>query len=211
MAIRPDLHFCKLDDKFILLCLRSGRYSLLAGETAHRFDRFRSGQRDRSDIEWLAARGLLAATDDKAPVRPRRVTDPVSGFLDATVPAPTVRETARAIINQFRVRRALRVRTLAAALAPLREFVPGAESRNLAAGLAVAAAFHRARRYVPAIDQCLVRGIAMKRRLDEKKVDARLVLGVTLPFSAHCWVQAGEIVLTDPIDVVRPFKQILVI
>src|SRR3546814_14050631 len=63
----------------------------------------------------------------------------------------------------------------------------------------IAAAFLRSQRLVSAADQCLVRGIAMKRMLAQRGCDARLVFGVTMPFSAHCWVQAGDVVLTDKI------------
>jgi hypothetical protein len=36
------------------------------------------------------------------------------------------------------------------------------------------------------------------------------VFGVrTWPFSAHCWVQAGGIVLNDTVERVAPYRQIL--
>src|SRR3546814_12137991 len=67
----------------------------------------------------------------------------------------------------------------------------------------IAAAFLRSQRLVSAADQCLVRGIAMKRMLAQRGCDARLVLGVTMPFSAHCWVQAGDVVLTATLEIGR--------
>ena len=54
------------------------------------------------------------------------------------------------------------------------------------------------------------RGIAIRRVLAGKGCDARLVIGVTLPFAAHCWVQLGSAVLTDPLDVVLPYTPILI-
>lgn len=39
--------------------------------------------------------------------------------------------------------------------------------------------------------------------------DARLLIGVTMPFSAHCWVQVGDTVLTDSLDLVLSFQPIL--
>ncbi|WP_295326785.1 lasso peptide biosynthesis B2 protein [uncultured Sphingopyxis sp.] len=75
----------------------------------------------------------------------------------------------------------------------------------------IAAAFLRSRRLVSAEDQCLVRGIAMKRMLAQRGCDARLVFGVTMPFSAHCWVQAGDVVLTDTLDIVRRYQPIFAV
>ena len=74
----------------------------------------------------------------------------------------------------------------------------------------LAAAFQRARYYWSGIDECLSRGIAMRRELAGKGCEARLVIGVTLPFAAHCWVQLGPAVLTDPLDVVTPYTPIFI-
>lgn len=50
----------------------------------------------------------------------------------------------------------------------------------------------------------------MKRMLARQGCHADLVIGVTLPFSAHCWVQLGSTVLTDSLDLVQAYKPILV-
>src|SRR3546814_20150542 len=74
----------------------------------------------------------------------------------------------------------------------------------------VAAAFKRARHYFSGMDECLSRGVAMRRVLAGKGCEARLVTGVTLPFAAQCWVQLGWAVLTDPLDVVTSYTPLLV-
>jgi hypothetical protein len=74
-----------------------------------------------------------------------------------------------------------------------------------------AAAFLHSRRLVSAADQCLVRGIAMKRLLAQRGCDASLVFGVTMPFSAHCWVQASDVVLTDTLDIIRRYQPIFAV
>ena len=74
----------------------------------------------------------------------------------------------------------------------------------------VTAAFQAARHFFPATDQCLARSIAMKRVLASQGCHADLVIGVALPFSAHAWVQFGDEVLTDPLDLVEPYTPILV-
>ncbi len=51
----------------------------------------------------------------------------------------------------------------------------------------------------------------MKRLLAQRGCDARLVFGVTMPFSAHCWVQAEDVVLTDTLDIVRRYQPIFAV
>lgn len=48
----------------------------------------------------------------------------------------------------------------------------------------------------------------MRRMLQRRGCQSCLVFGVTMPFAAHCWVQAGDKVLTDPLDVVLHYQPI---
>ena len=51
----------------------------------------------------------------------------------------------------------------------------------------------------------------MTRYLIGLGIEANLVLGVRRkPWAAHAWVQAGNTVLSDYCDIVRPFTPILV-
>jgi hypothetical protein len=60
--------------------------------------------------------------------------------------------------------------------------------------------FHRARRYVPIEPRCLLDSLSLCRFLARRHLTSRIVLGVTNdPFAAHCWVQAGDIVLSDTV------------
>ena len=61
-----------------------------------------------------------------------------------------------------------------------------------------AAVFRRIRLYVPVGMRCLVDSVAMARFLRRRSLHAHVVFGVAVdPFSAHCWVQAGDLVLND--------------
>ena len=51
----------------------------------------------------------------------------------------------------------------------------------------------------------------MKRLLFARGCRSTLVFGVTMPFAAHCWVQVGETVLTDPLDIVLHYQPIFAI
>nr|WP_263010236.1 lasso peptide biosynthesis B2 protein [Stenotrophomonas maltophilia] len=75
-----------------------------------------------------------------------------------------------------------------------------------------AAAFRRARPYVPTETVCLLDSIALVRFLARRGLYAQLVFGVTDdPFSAHCWVQAGDLVLNDTVGDVSAHTPIRVI
>src|SRR3546814_10650482 len=81
--------------------------------------------------------------------------------------------------------------------------------RSLDRGQSTAAAFVRAWRYRNATDQCLVRSIAMRAMLARRGLGSDLVIGVMLPFSAHCWIQVGAAVLSDPLDLVVNYQPLL--
>ena len=58
--------------------------------------------------------------------------------------------------------------------------------------------FARARRYVPIEPTCLLDSLSLLRFLSRRGLSANIVLGVTSdPFAAHCWVQAGGMILNE--------------
>lgn len=199
-----------MGDVFVFLDLRADRYFLLHGDAARRFERFLAGTLSAADADWLSERRIISPAF--AAQEPARSAPTVrSSIFDVEMPAACLRDTAAAIGAQIRARYELRSRSLGRIIKSIDH--PEILSRTLAPEgyRAAAAAFRRARHFFPAIDECLPRGIAMKRLLCRQRREAALVIGVTLPFSAHCWVQAGDVVLTDPIDVVLPFEPILVV
>jgi hypothetical protein len=61
--------------------------------------------------------------------------------------------------------------------------------------------FSQARRYVPIDPICLLDSLSMLRLLSHHGLRAHIVFGVTAePFAAHCWVQAGDIVLNETLS-----------
>ena len=211
LSVRDDLCYRRIGEDFVFLCLRTDRYFLLRGSAGERFERFLVGDSDPADIAWLVERQLVSHTADHAGFISRPFPLPRSSLLDTPMPRAGLGLTSRVLAAQFRARHELRERSLGAIVNDLDRFGDATAVAESDIGLALASAFLRARRYVSAIDQCLVRGLAMKRMAMRQKLDARLVIGVTMPFSAHCWVQVGEIILTDPLDMVRPFQPILAV
>lgn len=66
--------------------------------------------------------------------------------------------------------------------------------------LQAASLFQRARLYAPFETRCLLDSISLTRFLARRHFHSKIVLGVTNdPFSAHCWCQAGDIVLNDTV------------
>ena len=66
-----------------------------------------------------------------------------------------------------------------------------------------------ARLYVPARRRCVPDSLAMIYSLWRRGHDAELYFGVRLePFAAHCWVQSGDLLLSDPLDIVREFTPV---
>lgn len=71
--------------------------------------------------------------------------------------------------------------------------------------------FVRCRRLVPLRPLCLPDSIAFLWFAMRRGHAPRLVFGVeAFPFTAHCWVQDGDVVLTDALDHASRFKTILV-
>lgn len=210
-VVSPNLRYRGIGSAFVFLCLRTGRYFLLRDGSARRFERFTTGRAAPADLDWLREREFIVGSTIATEPGTRIALPARSSILDLQLPTPGVLAICHVTAAQMKARRDLRLRALGAIVTALEQRGVIPEPASPTDCLKLAAAFYRARRYFPAIDQCLVRGLAMKRLLDKQGLQADFVIGVKLPFSAHCWVQAGDTVLTDPIDVVLPFEQILVI
>lgn len=209
-SLSPDMRCCTIGTHSIFLDLSRDRYFLLSKDAEVRFRKFREGRADEADLAWLVSRRIICPAvhepADSVPALPA----PEFSALDNDLPSARFVCTARAALAQIAARRAIRRRPIARILS---EF-PTVSERHIPDerqhALYVASAFQQARYLISGTDQCLPRGIAMKRILARQGCHADLVIGVTLPFSAHCWVQLGSTVLTDSLDLVQAYKPILV-
>ena len=78
--------------------------------------------------------------------------------------------------------------------------------------LGICAAFDRLSPWAPMPGECLFRSFMLLRILARQGYAPRWVFGVrTWPFGAHCWLQAGTVVLTDFADTLRDYTSIMVI
>jgi hypothetical protein len=72
--------------------------------------------------------------------------------------------------------------------------------------------FQRWAIWLPMPRKCLVRSFVLLRFLQRSGLNAQWVLGVrTWPFSAHCWLQLGDIALDDAPDRLAAFEPIYVV
>ena len=71
---------------------------------------------------------------------------------------------------------------------------------------AIAASFAERRRFFPAKRRCVPDSLALAATLWRRGCEAQVLFGVRLdPFAAHCWVQQGNLLLSDPLDSVAEF------
>lgn len=212
--LRPGLHFCLVGDDPIFLDLVTGRYLRLPGEKAQAFCRLiAAGPVDRSAF-LAAGLGELAGTgSDRLPLAPcgwALPDQPCDALEHGGFP---LAETARALRRQGHFERALARRGLAALYDELAVLTAKAIARPIglddAAGRLVRG-FQFACLLRTAADRCLPRSLALVDLLARRGWRAHAVLGVRQgPFAAHCWVQAGRMVLNDTPEAVACFTPIL--
>lgn len=72
--------------------------------------------------------------------------------------------------------------------------------------------FEAARRWLPHASNCLSDSLALLSFFKSRGASADLVFGAKLdPFSAHCWLQDGDVLLNDRLDRIEGFAAVGVI
>jgi hypothetical protein len=78
--------------------------------------------------------------------------------------------------------------------------------------MAEARLFDRWMPWAPGQGQCLYRACLLRAHLASRGLGSTWIFGVrTWPFSAHCWLQVGDVLLDDDLDRVALYTPILVI
>ena len=216
---REDLAFCRLDGGLIFLDVRRDAYFRLSSRLERAFIAcLENSECDDSEVAKLIARGILVeglapavpASTLAAPTRSAVEQGTIEG-------APSLWDVLETIYITSAVRVQLRVQKLHRILhaldvyrqcrAPLESTSndPAIESSLRSA----AHAFLHARRYVPIETRCLLDALSMTRYLAKRGHHVRIVFGVTEdPFAAHCWVQVGDLLLSDAIGNVETYTPI---
>jgi hypothetical protein len=214
--LATDIGFARFEDCGIVLDVRADRYWQIDGRLAAALDAVRTAPdapiaiSDRTRLERL---GLIVDAPDPGSA-PREAVVPavVSSALDAP-PGETISVVRLAAIWQTAWLGWMEVRygRLSTGLQRVRA---RRRRRRPACGdvAQLARDFVRYRRTLPIQPVCLADSLAFLALAAGYGHYPHLVFGVTAhPFAAHCWVQAGETVLTDNVDHVAVFRPILVV
>lgn len=195
-----SVSFCWVDGRAVFLDLRRDRYFCLGDRLEAAFRALSEAEGEEPpDAADLARLGLVEpAGADARPIRACAERAPsVSALAGGTdVRRPAVRTLVEATWRLSRARATARRRLQAALAYPQ----PIEREPRPHAG-AFARLFDAARSGLPFGRACLGDSFALIDFLRARKVDADLILGVRLhPFTAHAWVQLGELALSDSLE-----------
>lgn len=209
------MHAAAFGCDLVLLDARTGEYDLMASAASVvelSADRRTLTFLDDADIAALATSGLFSAASQtnasRAAVAPCR-----SALGEGDGPVGAV-DGARMALGWLRMLGRYYGRSFPALIARER---PDA-SRRESDGEGEARLLHRARAFdrlspwTPFAGDCLFRCAMLLQLLGADAAATDWVFGVrTGPFLAHCWLQSGDLVLTDAADAVTLFSPILVV
>lgn len=209
--LRDGVRFCICSERAVFLDLPADRYFCLPTSVDQAFMRWLGGQADtQTSLDGLVELGVLVEAEDlPAAAQPAHTPRPARDLNGET--STNLFWILWAACEQLLARRRLRrspFGTLMLALEGLASRSPGVERR---AHACVAAAFAGSRLLLHRHDNCLSHSLAFHRACRRLRIDASFVIGVRLdPFSAHCWVQCGDLVLNDSVERVRHYTPIVV-
>lgn len=210
--LSPGISFCWAGDDLVFLDLRTDRYFQLAPRDRQLFERLCHQEAADADLARFAAADIVRRIDgvsDLAPAHPTLAPDDIYGLEQ---PKASLRGAVEVGFHVVRSRAAIRSVRLARTIAELSRQKARADVLADAAILATAMRFDANRSIVPIARRCLIDSVALARMLLGRGLAADLIFGIrTGPFAAHCWLQAGEHILTCPHDEARNFTPILVI
>jgi hypothetical protein len=212
--LKKDLSCCEVQSDLIFLDVAQDRYFRLKGPLEEAMRRFLAQDDvDSALLDELAARGILIDRVD--PVahptaveigRPSHSAIEQATVTDLHLTAATVFEV-QAIV--WWTRRKLKTQALKTNLDEACAYrarkadlsmitAPSPYEESL---LRAAWQFARSRRYVPIAPVCLLDSLSLLWFLSRRGLAAEIVFGVTSePFAAHCWVQAGDVVLNETLS-----------
>jgi Transglutaminase-like superfamily len=221
-AVRDDLSFCRVGEQFVFLDINNDRYFRLPQPLEQALVSHLEGNGTSDlDISGLIERNILVDQPGSTVVGRRSIKPALRSAMEAPPAKQKIRafELLEVLAIVLHTRLELKLFALKHVLdglgadrhiQPVQTTPPTA---LLAHRLSDAAAvYRRARLYVPVDMCCLLDSIAMAKFLRRRQLHVHVVFGVALdPFSAHCWVQADDLVLNDTVGNVDSHTPIRVV
>lgn len=208
--LRSDLSYCVIGDHAVFLDVEADRYFRLPDHLERAFLAHAAGRDCQACISMLVNSGILTtAKDDNDASAPRPLGPPLRSACEmpearAGAAFLAVAEVGTTVWN---CRRRIRDRALKEVLDKIVRYRGRCLTRTLHSGadterrlLEATDLFRRARLLVPIATTCLQDSIALGMFLARRQLHWNLVFGVTLePFSAHCWLQDGDLALNETV------------
>jgi hypothetical protein len=214
--LREGLSFCITGGRAIFLDIDADRYFGLHPQWDEAFQQLVHVNAQTRVLPQLIHAGILIETPSQsAPILPAAVPRALREIIPV-VRSPVSRQGLVFILAQLKAASRLKTTPLGVIIAQIREEGPTGPiewgTPQLAMWVDICSAFSACRGLRWRAGHCLTSSIAFLDVMRRAGMDARLVLGVSAaPFSAHCWVQAGDCVLNDRLENVRPFEPLLAI
>lgn len=216
-SLRPGISHHSFGDGAIILDLDRDRYWRVGSRAAFALDWIcgsTAGAAHPETIEHLCGLGLIERSREAAE-RPRPILPPghssaieQPGQAGPMRIADLVEVAALLVAARFAVRRA--------GIRGVVDEVQDARSRTRRRATGdldqLAQRFHASRSLIPLSAKCLPDTLAFFNYAARRGHLPHLVFGVVpIPFSAHCWSQAGDRILNDAVGHTRAFAPILVL
>lgn len=216
--IREDLSFCRIDGRPIFLDMRNDRYFCLSDELEIAFDAYTRHAESSRDVARLFEHNILTDTPPSSVTRRHSIATASRSALEPPAAdnpkyvhlLPEVLLTVCWVQLQLKTRRLHTILQDSMARRPASS--PSRHRNNERRLLACANAFLRTRKLLPVNTCCLLDSISLVKFLARRHLSANIVFGVTNdPFTAHCWVQSGDVVLNDAVGNIRAYSIIQVL
>lgn len=205
--VREDLSFCEVGGRLVFLDVRNDRYFRLPLSLERTLVAYLSPETKTDlDVRELITRGFLVKAPTISSCAGKAAQEPARSAMELSPARATIRlvDIVEVLVIVLSTRLRLRFHPLHQVLDSLKRTPDRSADQGPTARapetqiLDAAARFRQIRLYIPVGMRCLIDSIAMARFLKRRKLDVQIIFGVASdPFSAHCWVQAGDLVLND--------------
>lgn len=211
LVTAPDVSFALIEGRAVFLDARRDRYATLPPELTEALVGVMASDSAVAPndplIPRLVATGLFELSPRRGGLANLTCRPPAAGVADEARPPLRPTDLAEVWGLLARSARIVRKSPIHAILGPPRvASAATSEPDHQAQTERLARRFVRARALVPMAPACLADSLAMRVWLTRRRLACQLVLAVRLePFEAHCWIEAGGVVLNDAPERIAAF------